>query len=90
MIVKIDKQNLTVQIFTTNDPPIELDFFDAYDGGTDVYCFITDGMDSYLAVPFVVIPLPDPLLDTLPRMVGVEVLDAYGLPHGQPPNNGGN
>lgn len=84
MIVKIEKQYLSGAVLTTNEPPLELEFFDAYDGGDVTYCYITDGFETYLAVPFEVIANPDPVVENLPRMVGVEILDEHGLPHGLP------
>jgi hypothetical protein len=84
MIIKINDQYMDGAIFTTNDLPEGLSFFPAFKAGTQTFCYLTDGMTEYIAVPFQPVGMPDPVINNLPRMVGVELLDMFGLPHGKP------
>lgn len=82
MIIKIEDQNMTGQVINTNDPPEGFEYFPAYKGAGHTMCFLADGMTGFVAVPFTVVEITDPVLETLPGLVDVAVLDAHGLPHG--------
>lgn len=84
MIVKINDNYMTGSVLNTAEPPEGFSFFPAFKAGTQTFCYVTDGMDNYIGVPFQVVGMPDPVINNLPRMVGVQILDAYGLPHGKP------
>jgi hypothetical protein len=84
MIVKINDQYMTSAVLNTNEPPQGFEFFPAFKAGTQTFCYVTDGMSNYIGVPFQAVGMPDPVINNLPRMVGVEILDEHGLPHGKP------
>ena len=84
MIVKIQDTNMDGALISTNTPPDNFAFFPAFKASGVTFCFITDGMSNYLTVPFDVITLPDSSVSNADRMVSVDILDYYGLPHGKP------
>lgn len=83
MIVKINSNLMTGAVLTAGDKPEGFEFFPAFKAGTQTFCYVTDGMSNYIAVQFQAVGMPDPVINNLPRMVGIPILDAHGLPHGQ-------
>ncbi len=84
MIIKINDQYMTGAVLNTADLPEGFSYFPAFKAGSQTFCYVTDGMSNYIGVPFQAVGMPDPVIDNLPRMVGVPILDLFGLPHGKP------
>lgn len=84
MIVKIQDQYMTGAVLTTDELPQGFSYFPAFNAGTQTFCYITDGMSNYIAVPFQVINMPDQAVANASRMVGIPLLDLFNLPHGKP------
>lgn len=83
MIVKISKANMLLNYLPDSALPEGFSFFAAFDAGANTFCYVTDGMSNEIAVPFQVVGMPDNAINNMPRMVGIQLLDMFGLPHGQ-------
>ncbi len=84
MIIKINNQYMTGAVLTTSDVPEGFSYFPAFKAGANTFCYVTDGMSNYIGVPFQVVNLPDQAVANASRMVGLPILDHFGLPHGKP------
>jgi hypothetical protein len=84
MIVKINDQYMRGSVLNTNDLPEGFGFFPAYKVTDHTLCYLSDGDDNLIAPPFTIITLPSAEVDASTRMVGIPVLDEYGLPHANP------
>lgn len=84
MIIKISKPLMTGAVIKDQQHPEGFSFFPAFDAGKNTFCYVTDGMSNEIAVSFQVVGLPDTAINNMRRMVGLSILQQYGLPEGQP------
>jgi hypothetical protein len=82
MIVKIDKNNFIGTTQIINNQPDNYDFLPVYTDGTYYYCYTNDTTPIVVNYEIVAEPGFGDTPTNLTRLVDIQLLDLFNLPHG--------